>query len=101
VYSYIDGVEMQRTTFDPHSDWANPFAPEFQRETTYLSSNMPGSSTSPTQFRSLQAQDDATGVLGPMPCGMIYDNDQSTLHYTPFTWTKTDHSCQSFDVWNQ
>jgi hypothetical protein len=99
--SYVDGVPYRTSSFDPYGTWTYPFQPQFNGETSYLQNDMPGSSTSHTQFRSLMAENASTDIYVQMPCGMIYGNSQIDYGYSPVTWQQSSSNCQSFDIWTQ
>jgi len=87
----VDNIIWFSTDFDPAGRWATPWLNEYEGETTYTGSDVPGLATSKTAFQSMQNQK-ADGTWEPQRCGM---NDS---HANP-RWDHGLTGCDSRQVW--
>jgi len=103
----IDGTQWMTTNFNPNGSWLpQPFQPQFFGEVTYKESDMPGTSTSPTTFTSMQGQTAPNYAIVPFGCdsftGTFSSANPSLGGYNnnnPVRWGQSRPSCTSFNIW--
>lgn len=95
VKSTVDTTTFIVSNFDPYGTWTYPFQPQFEGETAYLASDMPGVPTSQTAFSAIGAQRVSDDVLISMPCTMVSNNSN------PAAWALSASSCTAFNIWSK
>jgi hypothetical protein len=96
VRSYMDTTVIRQSSFNPLSTWTTPYGVQFEAETTYTASNVPGVQTYKQEYTAMQVQNwagdgwvSACGntSLSPVNESSRYDRDKPDCDYIR-TWTK-------------
>lgn len=95
IKSTVDASTFIVSNFNPYVAWTYPFQPQFEGETAYLASNMPGGPSLQTAFSALGAQRFVDDVLVSMPCTLIGNNSN------PAAWGRSASSCTAFNIWSK
>ena len=98
-YAKIDGTVWMTTSWNPFQYWAYPFVPQFFGEATYLESDMPGNSASPTNFAHLQQQNSSDNQFSNLGCNLAKSNDGSATRTDGEAWYNQTTSCPAFRIY--
>jgi hypothetical protein len=98
-YAKIDGTVWMTTSWNPFVYWSYPFDPLFFGEATYLESDMPGNSATPTNFSSLQGQNGNNNNFYNYGCIFTPLNNGTATRADGEAWYDTLTSCPSFKIY--
>jgi hypothetical protein len=90
----IDVTQWIKTTWNPFGTWQTPFEMQFEAETAYRESDVPGTPTSRAQFDTLQAQAYSDSFV-TMPNVLAQPAPDSTR------WAISSQSVTQFQVWTK
>jgi len=71
VSENVDNTALQHTNFNPVGTWAQPFVSEWNGETIYVETDMPGFSNAFSRFSVLQYEDGNGNFQTQLPAGLI------------------------------
>ena len=93
----VDQTVMLTTPWNPYSAWDQAghgvFQTQFNAETTYVESNIPGSDTDRTHYSSMQAQQHNGAFTGTLP--------PLGLTATTSRYATSAESAGAFQVWTR
>lgn len=96
-YAKIDGNVKITTPWNPFTYWTYPFDREFFGEAEYRESDLPGTSSAPTDFNSMQGQNGKDNNFYSFACnGFLRFTNQNETR-----WANDYTSCPSFEIYTK
>jgi len=94
------GTVIRSTSFDPYANWTGNFSLEFNGETQWQGTDVPGVASSPTHFGGLQVEntDESIANISLVPLTMNATSSRYAYN-NPYGCSSTVGSTLCFDVW--
>jgi hypothetical protein len=98
VESHIDSTLYLTTTWDPYVDWALPFSPQFEAETLYLESDIPGNKSNVTLWTGIEGQNGTTDNWVSYPCNTLTHENNGAAERSDGEswWDQPTGTCPDF-----
>lgn len=101
LHSNINGTRELQTTWDPKNVWASPFSPQFEDETRYLQSDIPGNASARTNWSNLMGKRRTDNTWVNYPCNVLtHENDGSATRADGEKWwVSPGDTCPNFHTY--
>jgi hypothetical protein len=101
LHSNINGIKELGSTWNPKGTWLTPFSPQFEDETRYLESDIPGNGSARTNWSNLMGKRLSDNSWVAYPCNALtHVNDGSATRADGEKWwVSPDQTCPKFHTY--
>jgi hypothetical protein len=101
MHSNINGTRELASTWDPKNVWFTPFSPQFEDETAYLESDIPGNASARTNWSNLMGKRLSDNTWVAYPCNVLtHVNDGSATRADGEKWwVSPGDTCPNFHTY--
>lgn len=101
MHSNINGTRELQTNWNPKNVWGDPFSPQFESETRYLQSDIPGNGAARTNWSNLMGHKRSDNNWVAYPCNVLtHQNDgANTRSDGEKWWVSPGDTCPNFHTY--